>query len=264
MGVRNYCTYFDWNYLAQGLALYESMERCCQPYHLWILALCGQTSQRLSDLKLPNVTVVHMADFETDELRAVRPTRDWREYIWTTTGGWMLYVLDRANHVSYVDADCQFFERPLTLYEEIEGVNIAITPHRYSPVYQHFAGLVGIYNVGLIYATRQGVGCLRHWYRQCLNECRFRTGDQKYLDDWPQRWGAHPIRHKGVDLAPWNQIQYSYTVQDNHMWVDGEPLLLYHFHGGLDGGGYPLAPLVEQFVYGERHRVLEQVREKYF
>jgi len=30
----NFCTYFDRNYIPQGLALHEPMEAHCQPYHL--------------------------------------------------------------------------------------------------------------------------------------------------------------------------------------------------------------------------------------
>jgi len=238
--MRHYATYFDHNYLKQGLALHASMERHCHPYHLWILALCDETWDYLTRSKLPNVTVVNMEGFETAALKAARANRTWREYIWTLTGSWMLYALNMhdLDHISYIDADCYFFSSPEPIYEEIGAAPLGITPHRFAPKYRKFE-VNGLYNVGLVYATREGIPCLNHWAEQCVEWCYYRNedgrfADQKYLDKWPENWGAHVISHKGANLAPWNQAQYKYVVYKDHLYVNEQKLIWYHFHQGLE------------------------------
>jgi hypothetical protein len=57
-------------------------------------------------------------------------------------------------------------------------------------------------------------------------------GDQKYLDEWPQRYSnCHIIQHKGAGIAPWNYSQYEFTADpDGQVRVDRVPLIFYHFH----------------------------------
>lgn len=271
-----YCTYFDRKYLDRGLALYESMDRHCLPFHLWILAMCDETLRRLRRLALPNVTVVSMSEFETPELLAVKLGRTWQEYIWTCTGSWMLYILTThpdIDHLCYLDSDCFFFGDPGPMFEEIGEAPVGITPHHSSPSWQHLAPQNGIYNVGAVYVcrSRRGIGCLREWAEQCIDWCYYRRkdgkmADQKYLDPWPERWGAHPIRHKGVNLAPWNQDegQYTYSLRDGRIYVDEDALIYYHFHGRLihlkQDSFYPIDPFVADHVYGPYKAALERAQ----
>jgi len=267
----NYCTYFDFNYLDRGLALYESMVRHCQPFHLWVLALCERTKTTLERLDLPHVTVVGMGDFENPELRAAKATRTVREYYWTCTGSWMLHVFEHwmPQSLSYLDADCFFFGSPRSLFREVDGLSVAITPHRFSPSHRHFVSN-GIFNVGLVYVRpdEMGLGCLHEWSQQCLDWCYYRNengkfADQKYLDVWPEKWGAHPIEHKGVDLAPWNQAeQYTYSLHNGCVYVDDDPLVFYHFHQRLSPA-YRIEPFIWDALYKPYEQALEEARSKY-
>ena len=238
---RFFCTYFDWNYRQKGLALWESLERHCPDYHLWILAFDKPTETMLNCLGLPNVSVIAMASFETPELRAVKAPRSDQEYYWTCTPSWILFVLRTSpvDHIVYLDADCCFFSNPEPVFQEIGGHSLAITPHDFP---QHLRGFIsnGVYNVGMVHVRKDEIGlaCITEWETLCLNWCFLRHDpaypdwfcDQKYWDKLVPKYGAHAIQHRGANRAPWNMEKYTYTVRNNQVFVDGQPLLWWHFH----------------------------------
>jgi hypothetical protein len=240
---RFFCTYFDSEYRRKGYALWESLERRCPDYHLWVLALDAAVLDGLARLGLPNVSVIAMTSFEDEALRAVKPTRSLREYYWTCTPGWMLFVLENApvGHVSYVDADIMFFADPEPVFQEIGDCSLAITPHDFPPRLRHMEAN-GKYNVGLVHAKKDedGLACIREWKRLCLNWCYLRHDpehpgwfcDQKYWDsELEPRWRVHAIEHRGANRAPWNAEHRSWSVRDGHVYVDDDPLLWWHYHG---------------------------------
>lgn len=273
-----YCTYFDKKYLDRGLALYASLDRHCLPFHLWVLALCNDTLKYLQQANLPNVTVISMAGFETPDLLATKSGRTWPEYIWTCTGSLMVYVLARnpgIDHLSYLDADLFFYDHPRPIFAEIGTAPVGITPHRSSPSHQWMAPRNGLYNVGLVYAkaNREGVGCIQEWAADTIDWCFYKYADgkfcdQKYLDAWPERWGAHSIQHKGANLAPWNQgeKQYTYSIRNGQVYVDDDPLIFYHFHAGLSflhpKVGYEIDPFVAEHIYGPYQKALARESKK--
>ena len=112
-----------------------------------------------------------------------------------------------------------------------------ITPHRFSPEYAAQA-INGIYNVQFLTfrRDRSGLECLRWWHDRCIEWCYYRLedgklGDQKYLDDWPERFdGVHVLEHKGGGLAPWNITQYDVGAIDGRVIVDEDPLVFFHYH----------------------------------
>lgn len=52
-----------------------------------------------------------------------------------------------------------------------------------------------------------------------------------YLYGWPERYERiHVLQHIGGGVAPWNHDQYVFSRQNGHVFVDGKPLVFYHFH----------------------------------
>ena len=116
---------------------------------------------------------------------------------------------------------CIFFASPQILLDEMdESESVLITPHRYTPQYDQ-SEKTGIYCVQFVYFrnNQQGRKVLTWWRKACLEWCynRFedgRFGDQKYLDDWPERFeGVHVLQHLGGGVAPWNMQQYRFEQQ---------------------------------------------------
>ena len=90
-------------------------------------------------------------------------------------------------------------------------------------------------------------------------------GDQKYLDDWPERFkNVHLLQHLGGGLAPWNMQQYDF-------WREGDKIkgkeksggtvfdaVFFHFHGlkmckdnivSLTGETYEMNPQALDLFY---------------
>ena len=90
--------------------------------------------------------------------------------------------------------------------------------------------------------TANGLHVLNWWRNACLEWCsnRFedgKFGDQKYLDDWTERFtGIHELNHLGGGVAPWNMQQYVFR-QEGGAIIGTEistgkdfPLVFFHFH----------------------------------
>lgn len=238
-----FCTLSDMGYMQRTLGLYVSMMARCKPCTLYMLALNEETYDYLSEQQYENMVVVPMSEFETDRLRAVRSTRSWVEYVWTCVPDWTAYVLREFGipNVGYIDGDCFFFNSPETLYEEVGDADVGLTPHRFSPEHKRKV-INGIHNGGFMYIKNspRGFERLGVWAEKSIEWCYHGHGDkpdqfgnQKYLDNWPEVDGVHVIEHKGVNLAPWNQTQYKYSVVNGEAYVEGDPIIFYHFHGGL-------------------------------
>ena len=261
--MRHYCTITDSNYLLRFLALYESM-RYCQPFTLWTLVLDDRTAQKLEEMNLPGVTAVPLSVIVDDRLMQAKSNRSRIEFIWTLKASFMQAILRDelgADSIAHVDADMLFFSNPTPAFTEIGSAPVAVAPHRYSPRCAPRGTTPGVYNGGFVYVARAGMDFLDWWAAACIEWCYWhhdagRYVDQKYLDDAPERWGAHALKHKGAHLGPWNQEQYGYSLRDGQIFVDDDPLLWYHFHKGLEPG-FVLCPFVEKCIYGDYREALE-------
>jgi hypothetical protein len=241
----HFCTYFDSNYLARGLALYRSLEEHCRRrFVLWIICFDDESYDRLTAIDLDGVRLIRRQDFERNDagLARAREDRSGVEYFWTCTPSVLLFILAQdpdIELITYLDADLYFFGDPAPIFDELGSNSILIVGHRYAPEHAHFCADSGIYNVGLMAfrSDAEGMRCLRWWRERCIEWCYARVedgkyGDQKYLDDWPQRFsGVVVLQHTGGGVAPWNISVHPTTCVDGSPQVDGSPLIFYHFHG---------------------------------
>ena len=266
--MQNFCTLFDSNYLTRALVMYHSLEHTGENFKLYAVCFDDLSYQILTRLALPRMEAIPLAAFETPQLQEIKGQRTAGEYCWTCTPHVIRYVLDtyRLPQVTYLDADLCFYAKPSLLLAEFEtsGASVLITEHRYTPRYDQSA-TSGIYCVQFMTfkADERGSEALQWWQDRCLEWCfaRFedgKFGDQKYLDDWTQRFkGVHVLEHVGGGVAPWNVQQYAVSQdRGGSMTVSGVPLVFYHFHGyrhytdGVhDLGTYRLDRAVIDLIY---------------
>jgi SAM-dependent methyltransferase len=238
-----FCTLFDSNYLPRGLVLHRSLVEHCPEFQLRVYCMDQATARVLDELALPGVRVLRLEELETHDrdLLEVKPTRTPVEYCWTATPAICLHALEtepEIAEITYLDADLMFFSTPDPVFEELGDASVTIVPHRYALQYQALERESGTYNVEWLTFRRdaQGLEALSWWRERCLEWCYFRyedgkMGDQKYLDDWPERFGGvHVLEHPGAGLAPWNVSQYALAEHDGRVEVDGRELVFFHYH----------------------------------
>ncbi len=230
--MEHYVTLFNNLFLPQGLTLHASLQRHAGNYTLWIICLDETTYNILEKLNLNNIRLIALSSVETEELKAVKPDRTIAEYCWTLTPFAPRFVFKEdssVERITYLDADTWFRKSPLPIFQEFEesGKEVLITDHAYAAEYDHSA-TSGQYCVQFIVFTREGGERVRQWWEdRCIEWCYNRDedgkfGDQKYLNDWPERFSqeVHVLKNKELLLAPWNAIRFPYGNS-----------IMYHFHG---------------------------------
>lgn len=241
----NFCTLYNSNYAAKGLALYRSLERHCMQFHLYLFAFDDKLAVAMKRMAPKHLTIITLKEFEDPELLRVKPTRTAGEYCWTCSGSTILYCLEHyhLDACTYIDSDLYFYSDPSVLVDEMGDNDVLITAHRYTAEYDQSA-TSGKYCVQFMTFknTENGLYVLRWWRNACLDWCYDRLedgkfGDQKYLDDWTTRFkGIHELQHLGGGLAPWNMQQYTFRREGDGI-VGTEvatgkefPVIFFHYH----------------------------------
>lgn len=237
------------------------MQRHCGDHLLWILCIDDDVHTLLSRLDLPRVRLMRLQDLETPELLAVKPSRTRGEYCWTLTPFSVRFVFEadrQVKRVTYIDADTWFRASPRPIFEELDqsGRSVLITDHAYAPENDQ-TDSSGRYCVQFVCFLRDGGEMVRAWWEaRCLEWCfarheNGRFGDQKYLDDWHERFASqvHVLNNQALAMGPWNATRFPYSAA-----------VFWHFHGvRLDirsgqiyrmwGGGYALPTPTRKWVY---------------
>ncbi len=229
--VEHYVTLFDQGFLPNGLALLASLRRHDPDSVLWVLCMDEPVQRVLDALALPGLRTIALEDALTPALAAVRPGRTRAEFYWTMASFTPDLVFARepsAQWVTYIDADMWLARSPTPIFDELRasGSAVLITEHAYAPEFEQSISY-GIYCVQFMPFGREASAHIRAWWQDRVVEWCFaraedgKFGDQKYLDDWPARFGGsvHVLANPQWTQAPWNATRF--TAAD---------AITYHFH----------------------------------
>lgn len=263
-----FCVYFDKGFLLKGLALYDSLHRTTPNAELWVLALDGYTENILKRMRLKNLVVVSLHDFEDKELLAVKGSRSTVEYYWTCSPSWPLYILKKkpdTKYIVYLDADLYFFGDAMRGVSEIGKNSLLVVEHRFPKGMEGIEKRNGKFNLAFNVFKNDSIGikCLNRWRKQCLDWCYYKPedgkmGDQGYLNEWPELYKELVIsKNVGLDAAPWNISQYKVTKKEGRVFINNDELICYHFHQFQVLGprsfnrvfGYTLSKNVIDYIY---------------
>ena len=234
----NFCTLFDSYYLHKGIALYLSLERVTSDFHLYVMAFDKNSYAKLNSCGFDKMTVELLDDFETPELKSVKPSRNKAEYCWTAGPSVIFHFLTKygLDKITYLDSDLFFLSDPHIIEEEASDSSVVITEQGIS---EESAERYGRYCVQYLTFKndKDGLGALTWWRDACIDWCfqimePTRYADQKYLDEFPKRWNnVYVLKNLGAGIAPWNMLKYNYT--DRSLSYHGQtwPLVFFHMHG---------------------------------
>lgn len=231
--MEHYVSICDRNFLPQVLALFRSMQRHCEPFTLWVLTVDDAAADMLEHLELGDrLRIIRSSSVETAELATARAERQTGEFCWTLTPFSPRIVFEAdpsVRRVTYLDADLWFRGTPRPLFAELEqsGKAVLITDHNYAPDHDQ-SDRTGRFCVQFMTFSRNGSeGVIDWWARRCIEWCyaRFedgKFGDQKYLDDWEERFPqeVHVLRDPELILGPWGATRFPFAR-----------CRVYHFHG---------------------------------
>ncbi len=282
----NFCTLFNSFYLSRGVLMYQSLEKNCADFHLYVYAFDEATYSFLKKENYKNLTVISLKEFEDKELLKVKPTRTAAEYCWTCASSTILYSIEKfnLNNCTYVDADMYFYSDPKVLVEEMGDNSVLITEHRFTKEYAESV-IYGKYCVQFVTFKNdeRGMKVLHWWRKACIDWCYGRIeegkfGDQKYLDDWTKKFdGVHELQHLGGGIAPWNLQQYNFNKNLNGK-ISGKEILsgksfeavFFHYHGlkfysnkvvSLAGKDYEMSNDAKELFYFPYIKMLLKVKK---
>jgi hypothetical protein len=239
-----FCTLFDKNYLYKGLTLYYSLIKHCPDFKLWILCLDSPTYEIFSKMNLEKIELISLAEFEDEELRAVKKTRSAKEYCWTLSPSLPSYIFNNnpeINSIAYIDSDLFFYADPKPLYDELGGGSVLIMEHKLPEGKKNVENDVGKYNVGMMLFNNNAEGrkCLEWWRQRCNEWCYnkiepTRFADQKYLDYFEEKFkGVVVSKNNGADLSYWNMKNYRGKIKKigDKIFIGGHELIFFHYSG---------------------------------
>ncbi|MGI1658566.1 MAG: glycosyltransferase [Desulfitobacterium sp.] len=158
----------------------------------------------------------------------------------------MLFYSKEYDKVVYMDPDICVFDRLIELEDLLltQGA-IILTPHILRPIYDDKKPSeldlmrAGIYNLGFIAVSKgdQTRSFLNWWENKLEFGCvvDLPSGlfvDQKWMDFVPAIFEKVTIlKHHGYNVAYWNMMQRTVSKSGGKYYVDGQPLVFYHFSG---------------------------------
>ena len=246
--MKNFATYFDINYLPQGIILYNSLKNTCKDdFNFYVLCLDNLVYDffKSKNSQYSNIFLIKLDELENNDtcLKNIKNSRKKIEYYFTLSPCLPLYILKRykIDHICTLDADIKFFSSPDIIFDKLNDYSIIITPHKFSKNII-FLEKYGLFNVSFqIFKNNQiGLNILNEWRLDCINWCKDeydslneRFADQKYLDKWPDKYSndIFILNDNISGLAIWNLNNYDIRLDNlNNLLSNNSKVIFYHFH----------------------------------
>lgn len=245
-----FCTIITEDFTHYALSLFGSLKKYHHSLHFYILIVNQKDPLRQLIADFSELYIVSLEDLLNQDHQAqiIADKYNYDDnfdcFRWSMKPVILRHLLNKGfNQVFFLDPDLYFFNDFTFLYRELEGSSLLLTPHwRAKNPYKdatNFAILQtsGLFNAGFVGATKSGIPALEWWASVCAYECvkdpsRGLFVDQAYLDLMPIYFEDIKIlRHKGCNVANWNQIECERTLSDtgeiliNQKWK----LIFVHF-----------------------------------
>jgi SAM-dependent methyltransferase len=226
---RAFCTIITADYIHYALALNYSLLKYSSDIEMKIFISDSDIDFTDISNQYSNIEFIYLDELcETGIGRKIK-----KKYIasnmdcfrWSMKPVFINHLLSQGiDQVFYLDSDLYFFSPFDFLYKGLENHSVILTPHwRASDPHvdkANFAVLQtsGLYNAGFIGVSKEGIPAMDWWANVCEYKCIKSPEDglfvdQAYLDQMPVYFdGIKIIRHRGCNVANWNQIECKRTL----------------------------------------------------
>ncbi len=279
-----FCTVSDSKFALETMALFRSLNdqagRSGKTTSLSVLCLDDEAVKLYNKLDR-NIKTVTLADLSDPELLRTRNLRKHGEFAQTSKASLVCHLLEtmpQGEVLSFVDSDIYYFSNPGAMLEHDGEWSVLVTSHWFTEAEKHRAKSFGTYNSGFVCFRNDDIGrkYAALWREKCIEWCfnRVEEGkftDQYYLENWPQDKAVKVSSLKGLNVGTWNLHRFKLEAPDKSnpkmIFVDGEPLISYHFHGlklYLSGGKIKAYPVTvhNKEIYSEFIQELQSLYEK--
>lgn len=236
------CTYFDFNYLPRGLALFYSIKKYNKNFEFFALTFDDPTYNYLDNLHEENLKLISLKEYNSYFKTSKDKYTDKKQYYFSATPNLCSYLFDKQPDIDillYLDSDVYLFGSLDTLYDEFGDSSIGITEHRVNPLLNVFVKHYGNYVIGvnLFRNSETGRKCLLEWKSECNEWYPGKPGyplkffsDQIFLDSWDKKYsGVKIIKNIGINTSYWNAANYTFRKINDVFFVNDQPLIIYHF-----------------------------------
>ena len=246
---RTFCTIITSNYLPYALNLLNSIRDYDQDVHVNILI--SDSSRLEFDAKTPDSeSFFKFPEDVTSEgigLKIMDKYRDLHHdtFRWSCKSIFINHLILECGYkkVIYVDCDIFFFSPFSFLFDALDTHRVLLTPHwrtphpNCNPEEYRLLFSDGLYNAGFIGVNSNAVDVMDWWAETCLYSCAKASFPGEYVDQsilnmMPLYFeGVHVLRHKGCNVAVWNQHVCRRTMKpDGSILINDEfPIVFVHF-----------------------------------
>lgn len=253
---RCFCTIITTDYFPFALTLNDSLAYFDPSIELSILVADNKRIDRNNlvifpnNIKLYNVNEVCKKEIGL-KIFEKYASENMDNFRWSMKPVFVNYLLSKQGYdkVIYADCDLFFYNAYSFLFDDLDKYNVLLSPHwRCSVPFdsdlnwterENFQMLFnkGIFNGGLVGVNKNGVEAMDWWAKACeyvciIDECKGYFVDQSHLNLLPVLFeNIGIIRHKGCNIANWNQIDCKRQLNDkNQLQINGKwDIICIHF-----------------------------------
>ena len=263
-------------YLPKARVLAKSVKKYC-PDVFFSLVLADQLPHDWNIENEPFDEVLQIKDIDVpvDNLDLWIYTHSVVELCTAIKGPALVHYLNTGyKNVIYLDPDIAVFHDLEPLYDILTKYDVVLTPHQTIPektdigvIDNEICSLrYGVYNYGFyaVSNTDNGRSYANWWSKRLVDHCYddIPSGlftDQKWGDIVPCLFDNIKIwEHPGANVATWNISNREMSTRNEHIIVNEEPLLFYHFSGFDSGAFFSMSK-----KWGNNNDPLNYLREWY-
>ena len=237
------------NYLAQAMALANSLYLHCQNWKFFVCIVDAAADNRL--LKFPeNTTIINVSDLSNTDINSMYDRYNIIELCTATKPFFAKYIFEKyleIDFLHYIDPDIFVYHNLEILNEPLLKYSASVTPHHLSPIpldgefpQENLALNHGIYNLGYLGLKRSAetTKLLDWWRTRMILNCKIDLANGYFVDQIYFNYiniyfnDIHIQNHPGCNVAFWNfhertVISSKHVLFEKEMW----PLLFFHFSG---------------------------------